>query len=101
MTNGTDTPKSGSEWLNALQLAETTVSIALPVVGQAIPLVVGVIKGIRALKNDATGTVDYVVEVGVVQAQLDAIVTGATSDIDDINAELAKIGLPPLAAPTA
>jgi len=86
--------------LGALSDAGTVLSIGLPVAGEIIPLATGLVKEIKSI---ATGseTVDYQILLQTDGAELDAIHQLAEDDLAAINAELAKLGQPPIADPSA
>jgi len=86
--------------LGALSDAGSIIGIGIPIAGQVIPLAVGLVKEIRQIATGST-TVDYQILIQTDGAELDAIHTLAEDDLTAINAELAKLGQPPIAATPA
>ena len=87
--------------LGALSDAGTIIGIGIPIAGEIIPIATGLVKEIRSIATGAE-TVDYQILIQTDGAELDAIHTLAEDDIAAINAELAKLGQPPIpAAPPA
>ncbi len=84
--------------LGALSDAGTIIGIGIPIAGQVIPLATGLVKEIRSIATGAV-TVDYQILIQTDGAELDAIHTLAEDDLTAINAELAKLGQPPIAVP--
>jgi hypothetical protein len=81
--------------LGALSDAGQIISIGIPVAGQVIPLAIGLVKEIRSIATGAE-TVDYQILIQTDGAELDAIHKLAEDDISAINAELEKLGQPPI-----
>jgi hypothetical protein len=81
--------------LAALSDAGQIIGIGIPIAGEIIPLAVGVVKEIRSIATGAE-TVDYQVLIQTDGAELDAIHKLAEDDLAAINAELAKLGQPPI-----
>lgn len=95
------TPKpSMSSILTALASANTYVSLGLEVAGVIVPLVKGLIMEIRQI---ATGqqTVTYQVLIQADEGDLQSVITVSDADLAAINAELVRLGKPPLAVPAA
>lgn len=81
--------------LTTLENTNGYVTLAIEVAGELIPLGKAVVRGIRQLATGGT-TVDYEVLLRMDGAELDAIDKLSTDDLAAINAELAKLGLPPV-----
>lgn len=83
--------------LGALSDAGSIISIGLPLAGEIIPLATGLVKEIKQI---ATGseTVTYQLLIQADGAELDAAHQLAEDDLTAINAELAKLGQPPIPA---
>jgi len=86
--------------LAALSDAGSVIGIGIPIAGQVIPLAVGLVKEIRQIATGAT-TVDYQILIQTDGVELDAIHKLAEDDLTAINAELAKLGQPPIPAAPA
>jgi hypothetical protein len=86
--------------LGALSDAGTIIGIGIPIAGQIIPLATGLVKEIKSIATGAE-TVDYQVLIQMDGAELDAIHKLAEDDLTAINAELAKLGQPPITTPPA
>ncbi len=84
--------------LGALSDAGTIIGIGIPIAGEIIPLATGLVKEIRSIATGST-PVDYQILIQTDGAELDAIHTLAEDDLTAINAELAKLGQPPIAVP--
>ena len=86
--------------LGILSDAGSILSIGIPIAGEIIPIATGLVKEIRSI---ATGveTVDYQILIQTDGAELDAIHKLAEDDLAAINAELAKLGQPPIPAAPA
>lgn len=83
--------------LNVLNAASGLISIAVPIAGTIIPIIVQIVKSIRG--SGAAQTIEYSLVVVQDQGALDAIITAGGSDLDLINAELTRLGLPVLVKP--
>jgi len=83
--------------LDAVQSVGSIVSLVLPAVGEGIVLVTGIIKEVKSLTN-SEGTVEYTVVLAEGKAQLGASIQVSQDDLAAINAELVKMGKPPLSA---
>lgn len=83
--------------LGALSDAGTIIGIGIPIAGDIIPLATGLVKEIRSIATGST-TVDYQILIQTDGAELDAIHKLAEDDLAAINAELAKLGQPPIPA---
>lgn len=81
--------------LGALSAAGQIISIGIPLAGEVIPLATGLVKEIRQI---ATGeeTVSYEILIQSDGAELDAIHKLAEDDLTAVNAELVKMGQPPI-----
>lgn len=66
----------------------------MPIAGTLIPIVVSVVKSIEAV--GAAQTIEYSLVVQQDQAALDAIIAAGAADLATINAELVRMGMPPL-----
>lgn len=97
----TPTPaKSLSGVLSALASTNTYVSLGIEVAGIVIPLVKGLIQEIKQI---ATGeqTVAYQVLIQTDEGDLQQVIAVSDDDLTAINAELVRLGKPPLPVPTA
>jgi len=83
--------------LGAIESANGYVTLALEAAGVLVPIVKGVITEIKKLV-DPTGTVTYQLLIQTDQAALTTVLTLSEADLAAINAELAKMGLPPASA---
>jgi hypothetical protein len=81
--------------LAALSDSNTAITLGIELAGQLIPLGKGLIKEIRSIATGAE-TVSYEVLLVADGKELDAVHQLATDDLAAINAELAKMGQPPL-----
>jgi hypothetical protein len=81
--------------LGALSDAGTIIGIGIPIAGEIIPIATGLVKEIRSIATGAE-TVDYQILIQTDGAELDAIHKLAEDDLTAINAELAKLGQPPI-----
>jgi hypothetical protein len=81
--------------LAALSDAGTIIGIGVPLAGEIIPLATGLVKEIRQIASGST-TVDYQILIQTDGAELDAVHQLAEDDLAAINAELAKVGQPPI-----
>ena len=100
MSSGTPVPvlaktSTATKILDALSASSGLISIAVPIAGTLIPIVVQVVKMIRG--SGAAQTVEYSFVVAQNQAMLDAIITAGGADLDLVNAELKRLGVAPLA----
>jgi hypothetical protein len=86
--------------LAALSDAGSIIGIGIPIAGEIIPLATGLVKEIRSIAS-GTETVDYQILIQTDGAELDAIHQLAEDDLAAVNAELAKLGQPPIAAAPA
>jgi hypothetical protein len=84
--------------LSVLSQAGSIIGIGVPIAGEIIPLATGLVTEIKQIAS-GTETVTYQVLLQVDGAELDAIHTLAEDDLTAINAELAKLGQPPIAVP--
>lgn len=80
--------------LDAIAASGSLISIAVPIAGTLIPIVVSVVKSIEGV--GAAQTIEYSLVVQQDQAALDAIIAAGTADLATINAELVRMGMPPL-----
>jgi len=102
MSNGTNNP-AGSKTLGLLQAiagANGYVALGISVLGVVLPLGKALIGKIENIGKGAV-TITFTDLVAADDAELDAITKTAGADLDAINAELAKLGLPPLSPPPA
>lgn len=100
MSNGTN-PPAGSKTLGLLQTiadANGYVALAIQVGGVLIPLGKALIQKMESIGTGSV-TITFTDLVAADDAELDAIVQSSTADLEAINAELAKLGLPQLPAP--
>ena len=86
--------------LAALSDAGSVIGIGIPIAGEIIPLATGLVKEIRQIASGST-TVDYQILIQTDGVELDAIHKLAEDDLTAINAELAKLGQPPIPAAPA
>jgi hypothetical protein len=86
---------STSNVLAALSQSNQIIFLGLEIAGQLVPLVKGTIKEIKKLATGGT-TVTYEVVVKADSAELDAITQLAVDDLAAINAELKRLGQPPI-----
>jgi hypothetical protein len=84
-----------SNVLAALSKSNRVIVLALEVAGELVPLVKGTISEIRKLTSGST-TATYDVVVKADAAELDAITQLAADDLAAINAELKRLGQPPI-----
>jgi hypothetical protein len=86
---------TGNNVLGALAAAEQVVTLGVNIGGALIPIGVGLVKEIKRI---ATGqdTVAYAVLIQMDSAELDTVDKLSTDDLAAINAELAKLGKPPI-----
>ncbi len=81
--------------LGALSDAGTIIGIGLPIAGEIIPIATGLVKEIKQIAT-GSATVDYQILIQTDGAELDAIHQLAEDDLAAINAELVKLGQPPI-----
>lgn len=86
---------STSNILLALGQSNQAIVLGLEIAGQLVPLVKGAIKEIKKIGGGST-TVSYEIVIQADAAELDAVTQLAVEDLAAINAELAKLGLPPV-----
>lgn len=86
---------TAGKFLDALSGANNLISVAVPIAGLLIPLVVQVIKSISG--SGTQQTITYTLVIQEEQAALDAIIAAGAVDLTTVNAELVRMGLPPLA----
>lgn len=82
--------------LAALSESEQVITIGIELAGKIVPLAKGLVREIRQI-GTGTETVAYQMLLQVDGAELDTVHKLATDDLTAINAELAKLGKPPLA----
>lgn len=70
------------------------IQLATVVEGQVVPVVVGIVKGIKAKMQGQV--IEYTVVLTVGQQENDDAQNNYQASLDAINAERAKAGLPPL-----
>jgi hypothetical protein len=83
--------------LGALSAAGQIISIGIPLAGEVIPLATGLVKEIRQIASGEE-TVSYEILIQADGAELDAIHKLAEDDLTAVNAELAKMGQPPISS---
>jgi hypothetical protein len=81
--------------LSALSATPSAVTIGLEVAGQLVPLVKGAVTEIKKISSGAK-TETYQVVITADAAELDAITKLAADDLTALNAELARLGVPPI-----
>lgn len=84
--------------LSTIAGVENGVTLAIELSGQLVPLAVGMVREIRQVATGAK-TVTYAVLIQTDAAELDAIDKLSTDDLTAINAELTRLGLPPVPVP--
>jgi hypothetical protein len=92
---------ASSKALGILQtLAGTNgyIALGIQVADLVIPLGKALIKDIKGIGQGAV-TITFTDLVAADEAELAAIIQTSKADLDAVNAELAKLGLPPLSAP--
>jgi len=100
MSNGTNQP-AGSKTLALLQAvagANGYVALAISAAGVLIPLGKALVQKIESIGKGSV-TITFTDLVAADDAELAAITQSSTADLDDINAELKRLGLPELPAP--
>jgi hypothetical protein len=90
------TPKSV---LSALAGTSSTITLAVEIAGELIPLGKALVQEIKQIATGAP-TVTYSVLLQMDGTELEAIDTLSAGDLTAINAELVKLGLPAIAGPT-
>jgi hypothetical protein len=81
--------------LSALSNSNQIITLGLEVAGQLVPLVKGAITEIKKISSGAK-TETYQVVITADAAELDAITKLAADDLTALNAELARLGVPPV-----
>ena len=81
--------------LSALSDSNQIITLGLEVAGQLVPLVKGAITEIKKISSGAK-TETYQVVITADAAELDAITKLAADDLTALNAELARLGVPPV-----
>lgn len=89
---------TGKNVLSTLAGVESGVTLAIELGGQLVPLATGLVREIRQVATGAK-TVSYQVLIETDSAELDAIDKLSTDDLTAINAELTRLGLPPVPVP--
>lgn len=84
--------------IGALAGVEKGITLAIEVGGQLVPLVKGAIAGIKQI-GAGTDTVSYEILISTDQSELNKVIAVSTDDLNAINAELARMGKPPLEIP--
>jgi len=97
---GSTTKTTAESILSILAGANGYVTLALTAAGVVIPLAKAAIQKIEGL-GTANVTITFTDLVAADQAELLAIVQEAEADLTAVNAELARQGLPTIAAPPA
>ena len=88
-----------SALLKILTATNAEISLGLTIGNVVVPVIIGIIKQI---KTAVTGTeVEYTVVIKSTGALLDAIIAAGESDLNAINKELERFGIPPLSIPSA
>lgn len=93
--NPDPSPTKVSTLLASLAQINGTVGLVATIAGVAIPLVAGVVKKFKTDVFGAT-TVEFTLVLQTTQAELNSDISIAQQDLSDINAELQKMGRPPL-----
>ncbi len=91
-------PSRPSSFLDGVAQAGSVLSLGLMVGETVVPLIVGVVKRIES--NAKESTTEYTVVLETEQAVLDSVIAGGLADLDEVNAELTRMGLPVLAKPS-
>lgn len=81
--------------LNGLAEANEYVTLGIEIYGEIVPLAKGLVKEIKQI-GTGTDTVSYAVLIQTDTAELDDVKKLSTDDLEAINAELAKLGKPPI-----
>ena len=82
--------------LAALSESGQYITLGIELAGEIVPLAKGLVKEIRSI-GTGKDTVGYQVLVETDTAELDAVHQLAEDDLEAINAELKKMGKPPIA----
>jgi hypothetical protein len=85
-----------ASFLKSLSDINAEITIAITVAGQIIPVVKGAYQAIRNLFAGTATEVDYAALQISTQAEILAAIQAAGMDLDVANAELVKLGLPPV-----
>ena len=83
-------------FLKSLESVNSEISLGIVIAGQLIPLVKGTYQAIRNLFAGTATEVDYAALQIATQAEILAAIQAAQIDLDIANAELVKLGLPPV-----
>lgn len=89
---------TAGKFLSALSLVNGELVLAVQVAGLLKPIIVGVVKQIKQAVSP-TQEIEYTVVLTTGQDKLDAIIDLTGNDLDEINAELVRLGHPPLQKP--
>jgi hypothetical protein len=87
--------------LDGIEKVNGILTLAITVEGVLVPVVSGIVKGIKQLKNEATGTVTYEFVLTEAGAELQDVQKQATNDLAEINKRLIALGKPPIALPAS
>ena len=99
MTPTTPTTTAGGI-LASLADANGYVALAIQVAGTVIPLGKWLVSEIKSIAGGNV-TITYQAVLAADDTELDGIRTMAQADLDAVNAELVRLGKPPLAVPPA
>lgn len=89
---------TAGKFLSALSLVNGELVLAVQVAGLLKPIIVGVVKQIKQAVSP-TQEIEYTVVLSTGQDKLDKIIDLIDTDLDEINAELVRLGHPPLQKP--
>jgi hypothetical protein len=91
---------AASTILTILQESNGYISLGLQLAGVFVPLAKGLIQKIKGI-GAGNVTITFTDLVAHDQAEIAGIVTTAGADLDAVNAELVRLGHPPLPTPPA
>lgn len=89
---------TAGKFLSALSLVNGELVLAVQVAGLLKPIIVGVVKQIKSAIPPAQ-EIEYTVVLSMGQDKLDKIIDLTDNDLDEINAELVRLGHSPLPKP--
>lgn len=94
------TKTTAGNLLSILAGANGYVTLAIEAAGVIVPLAKGFIQKIEGIGAGSV-TITFTELIAADTAELDAITKLSTDELTAVNAELARLGLPPLPAPPA
>lgn len=89
---------TAGNFLSTLEKVNGELVLAVQVAGLLKPIIVGVVKQIKQAVSP-TQEIEYTVVLTTGQDKLDKIIDLTDVDLDEINAELTRLGHPPLQKP--